>query len=136
MPLEQQHGQQGRESRDRAAAHQCLRSGLRCCTCQAVAGSCSDSCLCTAERFLSQQAARCAGVFAQHKLLPFLLDSGVPTQVYGAPIVRALIESKWHEFGKRQLFCQGFWFLLEMALFFAFQVGRSALLITTMRIGC
>ena len=52
-----------------------------------------------------------------------LLASGAPTQLFGTPVVKALIKNKWEEFGKVHLCQKGLWFLLQFSLFFSFQVG-------------
>jgi hypothetical protein len=70
-------------------------------------------------------APRRAGTIAGVRLLSTLLDSGAPTRLFGVPMVRALIENKWNEFGKRHLVLQGARFLLHLSLFFAFQAGAG-----------
>ncbi len=55
-----------------------------------------------------------------------LLASGAPTQLFGTPVVQALITNKWEEFGRAHMWQKIAWFLLQTALFYAFQVGCGA----------
>jgi hypothetical protein len=66
---------------------------------------------------------RHVGTIGNDRLLAMLLDCGAPARLFGAPIVRTLIEIKWSEYGLQHLWRQGGWFLLQFALFVAFQVG-------------
>ena len=69
---------------------------------------------------------KASGAIGKGRLLAMLLASGAPTELFGTPVVKALIKSKWKEFGKAHLCQKGAWFLLQASLFYAFQVSYRA----------
>jgi hypothetical protein len=68
--------------------------------------------------------ARRAGTIDGKSLLSCLIRLHAPAEVFGAPLVRTVVNAKWQEFAGGQLRRQGWLFLAHFLVFLAWQVSR------------